>query len=147
MKNKKIRLIVILVIILIIIDQTSKILVSNLLTESIGNNFFKLEIVNNTGMAFGFNDGNAKNIVLTIFVLAIIISFVKNQLDRIDTRTSIAIGLVLGGACSNFVDRIFRGSILDFIKIYKIPNFNFADLCIVIGWILIIIFLVDFTRK
>lgn len=147
MKNKQLRLIIIFVIMIIIIDQISKILVSNLLTESIGNDWFKLEIVNNTGMAFGFNEGNTKNIVLTIFVLGIIISFIKNQLDRLDTKTSVSIGLVLGGAVSNFIDRIFRGSILDFIKIYKIPNFNFADLFIVVGWILIIIFLIDFSRK
>ena len=147
MKNKTIKLIVILVIILIIIDQASKILVSNFVTESIGNEIFKLEITNNTGMAFGFNDGNNKNIILTIFVLGIIISFIKNQLERIDNKTAVSISLVLGGACSNLIDRFFRGSILDFIKIYKLPNFNLADIFIIVGWILIIIFLVDFTRK
>ncbi len=147
MKNKIVKLIVIIVAILIIIDQISKILVSNLLSEPLGNEYFKLEIVNNTGMAFGFNDGNLRNIFLSVFVLIIIIRFIKNQLERIDTKTAIAIAMVLGGAISNLIDRIFRGSILDFIRIYKIPNFNLADLCIVTGWILIIIFLIDFSRK
>lgn len=147
MKNKIVKIIVIIVTIIIFIDQTSKILVSNLLSETIGNDFFKLEIVRNTGMAFGFNDGNIKNIFISIFVLAIVISFVKNQLERIDKKTGIAIAMAIGGAISNLIDRIFRGGVLDFIKIYKIPNFNLADFFIVVGWILIIIFLIDFSRK
>lgn len=147
MKNKIVKIIFIIVAIIILIDQISKILVSNLLTETIGNDFFKLEIVSNTGMAFGFNDGNIKNIVISIFVLAIVISFVKNQLERIDKKTGVAIAMALGGAISNLIDRIFRGSVLDFIRIYKIPNFNLADLFIVVGWILIVIFLIDFSRK
>ena len=147
MKNKIVKIIVIIVAIIIIIDQTSKILVSNLLSETIGNNFFKLEIISNTGMAFGFNDGNIKNILISIFVLAIVISFIRNQLERIDKKTGIAIAVAIGGAISNLIDRIFRGGVLDFIKIYKIPNFNLADLFIVVGWIFIIIFLIDFSRK
>lgn len=147
MKNKTVKMIVIIVAIIILVDQASKLLVSNLLTETIGNDFFKLEIANNTGMAFGFNDGNIKNIFISIFVLVIVISFIKNQLERIDKKTAIVIAMALGGAISNLIDRIFRGSVLDFIKIYKIPNFNLADMFIVIGWILIIIFLIDFSRK
>lgn len=147
LRNKIVKIIFIIVAIIILIDQTSKILVSNLLSETIGNDFFKLEIVSNTGMAFGFNDGNIKNIFISIFVLAIVISFVKNQLERIDKKTGVAIAMAIGGAVSNLIDRIFRGGVLDFIKIYKIPNFNLADLFIVVGWILIVIFLIDFSRK
>ncbi len=145
--KKKIRVMIILLISIVIIDQISKILIINFLKEPIGNDYLKLEIVNNTGMAFGFNSGNTKNIFLTIFVLAIVLTFVKNQIERIDMKTTIVIGMVLGGAVSNLVDRIFRKGIIDFIKIYKIPTFNVADIAIVIGWILIIIFLIDYSRK
>lgn len=145
--KKKIRVMIILLISIVIIDQISKILIINFLKEPIGNDWLKLEIVNNTGMAFGFNSGNTKNIFLTIFVLAIVLTFVKNQIERIDMKTNIVIGMVLGGAVSNLADRIFRKGIIDFIKIYKIPTFNVADIAIVIGWILIIIFLIDYSRK
>ena len=145
--KKKIRVMIILLISIVIIDQISKILIINFLKEPIGNDYLKLEIVNNTGMAFGFNSGNTKNIFLTIFVLAIVLTFVKNQIERIDMKTTIVIGMVLGGAVSNLVDRIFRKGIIDFINIYKIPTFNVADIAIVIGWILIIIFLIDYSRK
>ena len=148
MKNKIVRLIVILVTILIILDQASKVLVCNLFKESVGNEFFKIEIANNTGLAFGFNDGsNVKNIFIMAFVLFIVIRFIKNQIDLIDTKTAVALSMILAGGIGNIVDRIFRGAVLDFIKIYKFPIFNFADVLVVIGAILLVIFLVIFTRK
>lgn len=148
MKNKIVRLIVILVTILIILDQASKVLVCNLFKESVGNEFFKIEIANNTGLAFGFNDGsNVKNIFIMAFVLFIVIRFIKNQIDLIDTKTAVALSMILAGGIGNILDRIFRGAVLDFIKIYKFPIFNFADVLVVIGAILLVIFLVIFTRK
>ncbi len=147
MKHKIIKLIVIIAIILIIIDQISKILITNLVSSPIGNDYFKIEISNNTGMAFGFNSGNIKNIFITILILFIILKFVINQLERINKKTAVAIGMVVGGGISNLIDRIIRGSVLDFIKIYKFAIFNLADVFIVCGWILLIIFLIDFSRK
>lgn len=147
MKNKVIKIIVILAIVLIIIDQTSKILINKYVTSPIGNEYFKIEIANNTGMAFGFNEGNGKNIFITICVLLIIINFIRTQIERIDVKTSVALSFVLAGGISNLIDRIFRGAIFDFIKIYKFPIFNIADMCIVIGWILLVIFLVIYSKK
>lgn len=147
MKNKIVRGLLIIVITLIVIDQVTKILVSNFLKEPVGNEFVGLEIVTNTGMALGFNEGNIKNILLTIFVLLIIIRFVKNQIERIDTKTMVAISLVLAGGIGNLIDRFFRGGVLDFIKLYKLPIFNLSDVFVVLGWILLVIFIIDFTRK
>jgi signal peptidase II len=147
LKNKIVRGLLIIVITLIVIDQVSKILVSNFLKEPVGNEFVGLEIVTNTGMALGFNEGNIKNILLTIFVLLIIIRFVKNQIERIDTKTMVAISLVLAGGIGNLIDRFFRGGVLDFIKLYKLPIFNLSDVFVVLGWILLVIFIIDFTRK
>lgn len=148
MKNKTVRLIVILVTMFIIIDQASKLLVSNLIDGSVGNDIFKFEITRNTGLAFGFNDGsNVKNIFIMAFVLIIVIRFVKNQIELIDTKTAVALSMVLAGGFGNLIDRIFRGAVLDFIKIYKFPIFNLADVLVFIGAILLVIFLVIFTRK
>ena len=148
MKNKTVRLIVILVTIFIIVDQASKLLVSNLIDGQVGNDIFAFQIANNTGMAFGFNDGsNVKNIFIMAFVLIIVIRFVKNQIELIDTKTAVALSMVLAGGFGNLIDRIFRGAVLDFIKIYKFPIFNLADVLVFIGAILLVIFLIIFTRK
>ena len=145
--NKIVKSILILVILLVFIDQVSKILITQYVTKTLGNEFIGIEVINNTGMAFGFNEGNVKNIFLSIFVLIIIIWFIKNQAERIDNKTKIALSIVIAGGVSNLIDRIFRGAVLDFIKIYKFPIFNIADMYVVIGWILLVIFLIQYSKK
>lgn len=147
MKNKTVRLIVIIVTIIVLIDQISKLLVTNFVTESIGSENFRFEVTNNTGLAFGFNEGNTKNAIIMVFVFFLIIKFIKQQFEQIDKKTAVALSLVLGGGISNFLDRVFRGGVLDFIKIYKFPIFNIADIIVMIGWLLLVVFLIDFTRK
>ncbi|MCX4303516.1 MAG: signal peptidase II [Clostridia bacterium] len=148
MSTKKILTIVVtFCIVIIAIDQLSKYLVTKNVTEKIGNDYFAIEVTENTGMAFGFNSGNTKNIFLSLIVIFIIISFIRNQRELIGTKELMAISLALGGGISNIIDRVFRGGVLDFIKVLFIPNFNIADLCICTGWILIVIFLIIYTKK
>ena len=138
MGKRIIKIVVIVCLMVLLIDQGSKFLaiqyMSDLITE-------------NTGMAFGFNDGNVKNIFLTIIILFIIISFLRNQKNELDTKTIIAVSLAFGGGLSNLIDRIFRGGVLDFIHIWKFPTFNVADICVCVAWILLIVFLIIYTNK
>lgn len=147
MKNKIIRIIVILAIAVIIIDQVSKLLIiKNGLTMQIGE-FVKIEQTLNTGMALGLNEGNMRNAIIMILVLAIVIAFIKNQLERIDTKTAVSVGLILGGGLSNLIDRFTRQGVVDFLSIYKFPTINLADCFIFIGWVLFIVFLIMYTRQ
>lgn len=145
--KKIIKIASIISLIVIVFDQGTKLLVTNFVPNGFGTSNFGVVITENTGMAFGFNDGNTKNIFLIIIVLFIIISFLRNQRNELDTKTIVAISLALGGGFSNLIDRIFRGGVLDFISIWKFPKFNIADICICIAWILLIIFLIIYTNK
>ena len=148
MKNKIVRLIVILGTILVILDQLTKILITTYVNGQVGNDYIGFQVANNTGLAFGFNDGsNTKNIFLMIFVLFIVIRFIKNQIELIDTKTAVALSMILAGGIGNLLDRIFRGAVVDFIKIFSFPLFNVADCLVVVGTIFLIIFLVISTRK
>lgn len=146
MKNKMIKLIFCVTILLIFIDQMTKFVIQYKYENPIGNGFIRITLVQNTGMAFGFNSGNMKNMILTFVILLLIVNFIRTQKEMIDTKTSVALGFILAGGISNLIDRIMRGGVMDFIQVKNFAVLNLADCYVVIGWILIVIFLVKFNQ-
>lgn len=145
MKNKKIKLMIFLIIIFLLLDQLSKILAINF--NNLKLRFIQIENVYNDGIAFGMNSGNLSNAILVFLVICIIINFVYNQKEKLDNKTAIALSMVISGGIGNLIDRIFRGGVFDFIKIWNFPVFNLADCFIVVGWILLIWNLIVFFIK
>lgn len=146
MKLKKIlRIVLIVSLILILIDQTSKILINNLVKEDIKiiPNLFTITKLENEGLAFGINKKNLGNIGISLIVLVVIFNYLFSQKDRMKTKTVVFMSFIISGGISNIIDRIFKGAVFDFIKIGDFPVFNFADMFIVIGWIL---FAVSFLK-
>lgn len=144
-KNKIIKSILFITICLIIIDQISKIVIQYKYENPVGD-IVGIELVQNTGIAFGFNSGNTKNIILTSIILMIVINFIRTQKNKIDNKTAITISMILAGGISNLLDRIIKGGVVDFIKVKYFAIFNIADCYIVVGWILLVIFLIKFNK-
>lgn len=142
MKNKIIKLILILSIILIIIDQASKAIIKLNYKEPIEGNIMTIYLMQNEGLAFGMNDGNNKNIALTTIILIMLINFVIRQKENVTILNAISISLIFAGGISNLIDRVFRGGVVDFIKVTKFAVFNIADCYIVCGWIMLVFFLI-----
>jgi signal peptidase II len=138
-KIAKISLIIILV--LILIDQITKITLSIFLTEDISviSDLIVITKVENKGIAFGLNKQNLVNIFLSLVILGLIIKYMIDQKANMNNKTVIFLDLILAGGISNLLDRIFKGAVFDFIKIGDFPVFNIADCCIVIGWVLFVI--------
>ena len=129
------------------LDQLTKILVDTHLTYAdripVIEGFFYLTHVRNPGAAFGlFADGEPA-LRLTFFIgvsivaILIILSFFR-QIAPGDRLSALALGLILGGAGGNLIDRIFRGEVVDFLHFrlwggYSWPDFNLADSFIVVG--------------
>ena len=97
----------------------------------------------NSGMAFGRAQGWGP--VIAVAATVIIVGFVLT-LRRTDSRMSImAVGLIIGGALGNLIDRIFRndawlrGRVVDFIDFQWFPIFNIADICINVGGVLLVL--------
>ena len=149
MKNKKIYILVIVLIIVVLLDQFTKFIVDKFISSTliIIPRILEFTNVKNIGIAFGINSSNIKNIFLSIFVLIIIVNFIIKQFKVIDEKTFFSLGLMLGGAIGNLIDRIIKGGVLDFIKISTFPVFNIADIAIVTGWILLIVNIIKFSKQ
>ncbi len=129
-----------------IIDQVSKALVSTCfsLNESVRliNNFLYLNYINNTGASFSIlTNKKYLLIILSLIAIVIIIRYINTFKNTIFNR--IGLGLLLGGILGNLSDRILFGYVKDFISLYifgySFPIFNIADICIVVGVIILII--------
>ena len=105
----------------------------------------------NGGMAFGRGQGFGPiiGVVATIVVVALLLS-----LRQSGSKISIvAIGLIVGGAMGNIVDRLFRGDawlhgkVIDFIDFQWFPIFNVADICVNVGGGLLVLSYLLFQPK
>ncbi|MDD2625443.1 MAG: signal peptidase II, partial [Bacilli bacterium] len=105
-------------------------------------NFFYITNINNTGAAFGIlQDGGIIFIILSIIALVGLIRYVIIDKNIVKLE-AISYALVLGGILGNFIDRIMYGYIIDYLDFYffgyNFPVFNLADMCMVIGFMIII---------
>ena len=146
MKYKKCVLLIFFSLALISIDQTIKTVVCKYLYNkdlSVIKGFLNLTYVENTGGAFGIG---AKStiifIIFTIVLVAVLIGVLIKKRNEISNLKSISIILIISGGIGNLIDRIFRGYVIDYIDINELftyPMFNFADICVVIGCIILAI--------
>jgi len=139
----------ILALVIIFIDQYTKVYFIELFTQDVNQGIKVLPILNfvyawNQGISFGMFDGfNYSNIIFTC--LSIIITFVimimmfKND----STIYSISYSLIIGGAVGNIIDRLNYSAVFDFIDFhighYHWPAFNIADSSVCIGALLFVV--------
>ena len=117
----------------------------------ISENFLMLRYAENPGAAFGLfrrlppgARGPLFHLVSIGAVVLITIYYLRLGGTRQERWALIGLPLVLGGAIGNWVDRLARGFVIDFIEahwkdVYTWPSFNVADSAIVVGVILLLI--------
>lgn len=143
----KLRVFSIATFVAFVLDVVSKHVVNENLTYSdrieVIEGFFYLTHVRNPGAAFGlFVDADPTLrmfffVGISIVAIGVIISFLR-QLAPGDRLSALALGMILGGAAGNLVDRLRLGEVVDFLHFrlwggYTWPDFNFADSFIVVG--------------
>jgi len=121
------------------LDQASKVVVRDLLLESGGGSvrilgeWVKLTYVENRGAAFGLLQDQSLFflIVGVLVVLGILIGqrFVSSHRATL----AVCLGMQLGGALGNMLDRVRLGHVFDFVDLTFWPVFNIADSAIVVG--------------
>ncbi len=145
-------MIVIVASILIIIDQYSKYLIIKKLgygqSLPIIPNIFHLTPISNTGIAFGLFKGNNTILIFSsILVILTLAIFWKRIVPNRLFLGRMAIGLIIGGAVGNLIDRIRFRHVVDFLDFRIWPVFNFADSGITIGTVLLFIVLIFWGNK
>jgi signal peptidase II len=96
-----------------------------------------LRVTRNPGAAFSFAEGATLLFTTVAVVVVVVILRVSRRLGS--TGWALSLGLLLGGASGNLVDRLFRspgpgrGAVVDFIDLPFWPSFNVADSAIVVG--------------
>lgn len=132
--------------ILLATDQISKVLIDTFLEQNrqivIIDNFFSITNIYNTGAAFSILEGKTWLLIVISFIILFLLGKIGKEF-KLNTRNSIAFGLLIGGIFGNLSDRLFLGMVRDFLKFkvfdYNFPVFNIADICIVLGVFLLII--------
>lgn len=142
-----------IVLFLVAVDRYSKYLVSQNINYgdniTIIDKFFYLTNHDNYGAAWGiFQNGRYIFIALTVVVSVIVIVYMIKAKSRF---LRLALSFILGGAFGNLIDRVYKGGVTDFLDFhfgsYNFPTFNAADMCVVIGTILLAIYLLFIYRE
>lgn len=93
----------------------------------------------NTGAAFGMFQGmNLVFSALAVVVSAAIIYYFP-QVPKVDWLVRLALGMQLGGAIGNLIDRIRFGAVTDFVSVGSFAVFNVADASLSVGVVVLIL--------
>lgn len=134
-------------LIIILVDQFTKwlVVVNMELGESIPiiDGFFYLTSHRNSGAAWGILQGQMVFFyIVTVLFIGVAVYYMQKY-ARDNKLLGVSLGIILGGAIGNFIDRLWRQEVVDFADFYifdySFPIFNVADSALTIGVILVII--------
>ena len=135
----------IIILVLTLLDQVSKHLVLTYLKGendiSLISGVLQLRYIENRGMAFGLFEGKIPVFVILCLLFFCLFVYVYARIPRTRYYLPLAVTSVImvSGALGNFIDRVFRGYVVDFIyfSLIDFPVFNMADIYVVCSGILL----------
>lgn len=95
--------------------------------------FFQITHIGNTGIAFGLFSGGSMIFALVAMVVTGAILYFAYTLPSGYMGMRIILGVILGGAIGNLIDRLRQGYVTDFLDFGPWPVFNVADMAVVFG--------------
>jgi signal peptidase II len=128
----------------LILDQVSKQILWQLGKNfDLIDGFLRITLVKNSGAAFGMLQGGRVFLIISSVIASLAIIFLAERLPKEETTRRVLLGLILGGALGNLVDRIYPGQVIDFIDMglgtARWPVYNFADAAVTVGGVLLIL--------
>lgn len=112
--------------------------------------FFSITHIRNTGAAWGIF-ASKTDILSIVTILCAVLILYAIYASTVNKPVLFCFCAILGGACGNLVERMRLGYVTDFLAFhifgYAFPNFNFADMCITIGCIVLAIYIIFIHKK
>ena len=99
--------------------------------------FARILHINNTGAAFGLFKAGGSIFLVVAIVVSLVILYYARQLPEGQWWMRLALGLQLGGAVGNLIDRVLFGTVTDFVSVGTFAIFNVADASISVGVVLL----------
>ena len=144
--RRRLRLLLVVAAVVLVLDVVSKVLAVHLLTPgqpvSIIGDTVTWTLVRNSGAAFSMATGYTW--VLTLVASGVVVGIIWMGRRLVSPWWALGLGMILGGALGNLVDRFFRspgplrGHVVDFLSIGWWPVFNVADPAVVGGAIFLV---------
>lgn len=108
-----------------------------------------LQYIKNTGAAWGVLAGKMQLFYIITIVVVVAFFVLLHQEGKKSRLLGFALSFLIGGALGNFIDRLRLQYVVDMFRFDFIdfPIFNFADACLTIGVILLLIYILFFERK
>ena len=145
----------IFMIVLIVLDQVTKLIARSALADSsvaVIEGVFEFKLVYNTGVAWGMFGQSPVVITLIALIIMAVVAFVYFKIPVENKRLRflrILLVLIFSGAAGNIIDRLCVDAVTDFLyfKLINFPVFNVADIYVTVSGILVAILLIFYYKE
>ncbi len=140
---------------IILVDQAAKLIVRNTMqigeSFSVIGDFFKITHISNTGGAMSLFEGNLLLLTaLPVAAMAAAVWYMEKH-PKAHWTLLLAIEMIVSGGIGNLIDRIWKGSVTDFLDFTAIPGwewiFNIADIAVCAGCLLLVVYIFKFDKS
>ena len=143
-----------IIFVIIAVDQIIKFLVLNTLaigqTVPLIDGVFHFTYVRNFGAAFSILQNRQEFlIIVTGLVMIVILIYLLKNAKHFDSLAIISLSMIVGGGVGNIIDRVRYGFVVDYLdfRLIHFPVFNFADCCIVVGAIMMLLYVFFMAKE
>jgi len=110
----------------------------------------RITLVKNTGAAFGIFEGGRIFFIIASIIAVGFILYLGLRLPATDRYKKLLLGLILGGAVGNLIDRVYDGAVIDFIEMgvagHWWPVYNVADIAVTVGAVMLLFHLLGTSK-
>jgi len=135
---------------IILLDQISKFFIQQKMnigeSKPIIQGIFHITYIENPRTAFGIFKYQTIYFIIAALVSIILLVLIYKKILRRDSYLFIPLVLISGGAIGNFIDRVRMGRVIDFLDFRIWPIFNFADMALVCGMLILLVHFLFYTK-